>query len=74
MLASSFPLSNNQIEILSDPVYQDAMKERQTLSCVDNSSKSNDDMARKYTHANMVQHADCFKQKMLLVQLQEAGI
>nr|GEW37494.1 hypothetical protein [Tanacetum cinerariifolium] len=26
-------------------MYQDAMKERQTLSCVENSSKSNDDMA-----------------------------
>nr|GEY14189.1 hypothetical protein [Tanacetum cinerariifolium] len=72
--SSFFLSSNNHIEILSDPVYQDAIKERQTLSCVDNSSKSNDDMARKYTHTNTVQHADCFKQKMLLVQLQEAGI
>nr|GEW50480.1 hypothetical protein [Tanacetum cinerariifolium] len=74
ILASSFLSSNNHIEILSDPVYQDAIKERQTMSCVDNSSKSNDDMARKYTHTNTVQHVDCFKQKMLLVQLQEAGI
>ncbi|GJS09913.1 hypothetical protein Tco_0366709 [Tanacetum coccineum] len=55
-------------------MYQDAMKERQTLSCVDNNSKSNDDMARNYTHSNTVQHAECFKQKMLLVQLQEVGI
>nr|GEY44082.1 hypothetical protein [Tanacetum cinerariifolium] len=55
-------------------MYQDAIKERQTLSCVDNSSKSNDDMKRKYTHSNRVQHAECFKQKILLVQLQEAGI
>nr|GEY00891.1 hypothetical protein [Tanacetum cinerariifolium] len=55
-------------------MYQDAMNERQTLSCVENISKSNDDMARKYTHSNTVQHAECFKQKMLLVQLQEAGI
>nr|GFA17202.1 hypothetical protein [Tanacetum cinerariifolium] len=31
-------------------------------------------MARKYTHANTIPHADCFKQKMLLVQLQEARI
>ncbi|GKA49863.1 retrovirus-related pol polyprotein from transposon TNT 1-94, partial [Tanacetum coccineum] len=45
-----------------------------TLSCVDNSSKSDDDMARKYTHSKTVQHAECFKQNMLLVQLQEAGI
>ncbi|GKD63425.1 hypothetical protein Tco_1305533, partial [Tanacetum coccineum] len=37
-------------------------------------SKSNDDMARKYTHSNTVQHAECFKQKMLLVQLQKGGI
>ncbi|GKC67591.1 hypothetical protein Tco_1100189, partial [Tanacetum coccineum] len=42
----------NQLETLSDPVYQDAMQERQTLSCVDSSSKSNDDMASKYTHLN----------------------
>nr|GEW88199.1 hypothetical protein [Tanacetum cinerariifolium] len=54
ILASSFPSSNNQIEILPYPLYQDAMKERQTLSCVDNSSKSNDDLARKYTHANTI--------------------
>ncbi|GJT23034.1 retrovirus-related pol polyprotein from transposon TNT 1-94 [Tanacetum coccineum] len=46
-------------------MYQDAMKERQTLSCVDNSSKSNDDMARKYTHSNTVQHAECFKQNII---------
>nr|GEV05587.1 hypothetical protein [Tanacetum cinerariifolium] len=39
ILASSYPSSNNQLETLSDLVYQDAMKERQTLSCVDNSSK-----------------------------------
>ncbi|GJY05522.1 hypothetical protein Tco_0371462, partial [Tanacetum coccineum] len=74
ILALSFPSSNNQLEILSDQVYQDAMKERRTLNCMDNSSKSNDDMARKYTHSNTVQHAECFKQNMLLVQLQEAGI
>ncbi|GJW02627.1 hypothetical protein Tco_1561483 [Tanacetum coccineum] len=74
ILALSFPSSNNQLETLSNPVYQDAMKERQTLSCVDNSSKSNDDMTRKYTHSNTVQHTNCFKQKMLLVQLQEAEI
>ncbi|GJU56745.1 hypothetical protein Tco_1234511 [Tanacetum coccineum] len=74
ILALSFPSSNNQLETLSDQVYQDAMKERQTLNCVDNSSKSNDDMARKYTHSNTVQHAECFKQQMLLAQLQEAGI
>nr|GEU42350.1 retrotransposon protein, putative, unclassified [Tanacetum cinerariifolium] len=41
---------------------------------MDNNSKSNDDMARKYTHSNTVQHAECFNQKMLLVQFQEAGI
>nr|GEU75143.1 hypothetical protein [Tanacetum cinerariifolium] len=45
VLASSYPSSNNQLETLSNPMYQDAMKERQTLSCVENSSKSNDDMA-----------------------------
>ncbi|GJW04071.1 hypothetical protein Tco_1562927 [Tanacetum coccineum] len=73
ILALSFPSSNTQLETLSDQVYQDAMKERQTLNCVDNSLKSNDDMARKYTHSNTVQHAECFKQKMLLVQLQKAG-
>nr|GEX06159.1 hypothetical protein [Tanacetum cinerariifolium] len=39
-----------------------------------NRSKSNDDMLRKYTHSNTIQHAECFKQKMLLVQPQEAGI
>ncbi|GJZ46630.1 hypothetical protein Tco_0594226 [Tanacetum coccineum] len=50
------------------------MQGRQTLNYVDNSSKSNDDMARKYTHSNMVQHVELIKQKMLLVQLQEAGI
>nr|GEX14819.1 hypothetical protein [Tanacetum cinerariifolium] len=43
------------LETLSDPVYQDAIKARQTLSCVDNSSKSNDDMARKYTHSNTME-------------------
>ncbi|GKF17948.1 hypothetical protein Tco_0062866, partial [Tanacetum coccineum] len=74
ILALSFPSSNNQLETLSDQVYQDAMKERHTLNYVDNSSKSNDDMARKYMHSNMVQHAECIKQKMLLVQLQEAWI
>ncbi|GJY88701.1 hypothetical protein Tco_0503329 [Tanacetum coccineum] len=31
-------------------------------------------MALKLSHSKMVQHAECFKQKMLLVQLQEAGI
>ncbi|GKB07872.1 hypothetical protein Tco_0836156 [Tanacetum coccineum] len=31
------------------------MPERQTLSYVDNTSKSNDDMARKYTYSNMIQ-------------------
>ncbi|GJZ67156.1 hypothetical protein Tco_0630396 [Tanacetum coccineum] len=74
ILASTYPSSNNQLETLSNPMHQVAMPERQTLNCVDNSSKSNDDMARKYTHSNTVQHAECFKQKMLLVQLQEAGI
>ncbi|GKA09179.1 hypothetical protein Tco_0688510 [Tanacetum coccineum] len=44
----SYPSSNNQLETSSNAMYQDAMKERQTLSCVDNSSKSNDDMVRKY--------------------------
>nr|GEW05128.1 hypothetical protein [Tanacetum cinerariifolium] len=52
ILALSYPSSNNQLETLLDPVYQNAMKERQTLSCVDNSSKSNDDMERKHTHSN----------------------
>ncbi|GKA32210.1 ribonuclease H-like domain-containing protein [Tanacetum coccineum] len=70
----SYPSSNNQLETSSNLMYQDAMKERQTLSCVDNSSKSNDDMERKYTHSTMVQHAECFKQKMLPVKLQEAWI
>nr|GEY88271.1 hypothetical protein [Tanacetum cinerariifolium] len=74
ILASSYLSSYNQLETSSNLMYQDAMKERQTMSCVDNSSKSNDDMARKYTHSNTVQHAECFKQKMLLVQLQEARI
>ncbi|GJX05996.1 hypothetical protein Tco_0193928 [Tanacetum coccineum] len=74
ILALSFPSSNTQLETLSDQVYQDAMKERHTLNCVDNSLKSNDDMARKYTHSNMVQHAEFFKQKILLVQLHKAGI
>ncbi|GKB92800.1 hypothetical protein Tco_0965072, partial [Tanacetum coccineum] len=74
ILASSYPSSNNQLETSSNPMYQDAMNERQALSCVDNSLKSNDDMARKYTHSNTVQHVECFKKKMLLVQLQEAGI
>nr|GEV46955.1 hypothetical protein [Tanacetum cinerariifolium] len=31
-------------------------------------------MTRKPTHSNTIQNAECFKQKMLLVQLQEAGI
>ncbi|GJR31383.1 hypothetical protein Tco_1107615 [Tanacetum coccineum] len=74
ILALSYPSSNNQLETSSNPMHQVAMPERQTLSCVDNTSKSNDDMARKYTHSNTVQHAEFFKQKMLLVQLQEAGI
>ncbi|GJT59522.1 hypothetical protein Tco_1003055 [Tanacetum coccineum] len=47
---------------------------KETLSYVDNSSKSNDDMERKYTHSKTVQNVERFKQKMLLVQLQEAGI
>ncbi|GJY94396.1 hypothetical protein Tco_0510757 [Tanacetum coccineum] len=50
------------------------MPERKTLRYVGNYSTGNDDMARKYTYSNAVQHAECFKQKMLLVQLQEAGI
>nr|GEZ22952.1 hypothetical protein [Tanacetum cinerariifolium] len=74
ILALSYPSSNNQLETFSYLVYQDAMKARQTLSCVDNSSKSNDDMERKYTHSNTIQHAECFKQKMSLAQLQEARI
>ncbi|GJT90718.1 integrase, catalytic region, zinc finger, CCHC-type containing protein [Tanacetum coccineum] len=74
ILALSYPSSNNQIETSSNPMHQVAMKERHALSYVDNSSKSNDDMARKYTHSNTVQHAECFKKKMLLAQLQEAGI
>nr|GEV73144.1 hypothetical protein [Tanacetum cinerariifolium] len=41
---------------------------------MDNSSKNNDDMVRKHTHSNTVQRVECFKQKMLLAQLQEAGI
>ncbi|GKF41273.1 hypothetical protein Tco_0124615, partial [Tanacetum coccineum] len=71
---SSYPPSNNQLETSLNPIYQDAIKERQTLSCVNNSSTSNDDMAKKYTHSNIVQHVECVKQKMLLVQLQEVGI
>ncbi|GKB85277.1 hypothetical protein Tco_0957549 [Tanacetum coccineum] len=51
-VASFDSLHINQLETLSDPVYQDAMQERQTLSCVDSSSKSNDEMASKYTHLN----------------------
>nr|GEY61147.1 hypothetical protein [Tanacetum cinerariifolium] len=70
----SKPLCEEEIVPMKSLLYQDDMKERQTLSCVDNSSKSNDDMERKYTQSNTVQHAECFKQKMLLVQLQEAGI
>ncbi|GKB91833.1 hypothetical protein Tco_0964105 [Tanacetum coccineum] len=74
ILALSYPSSNNQLKTSSNPMHQVAMPERQTLSYVDNTSKSNDDMARKYTHSNTIQHDECFKQKMLLVQLQEAGI
>nr|GEU59871.1 hypothetical protein [Tanacetum cinerariifolium] len=64
ILASSYPSFDNQLETSSNPMYQDAMKERQTLSFMENSSKSNDDMARKYTHSNTVQHAECFKQNI----------
>nr|GEZ84060.1 hypothetical protein [Tanacetum cinerariifolium] len=39
--------------------YEDATKERHTLSYVDNSSKSNDAMERKYTHSNLVYDSDC---------------
>ncbi|GJX60321.1 retrovirus-related pol polyprotein from transposon TNT 1-94 [Tanacetum coccineum] len=74
ILASIYPSSNNQLETSSNPMHQVDMPERQTLSYVGNCSTGNDDMTRKYTHSNMVQHAECFKQKMLLVQLQEAGI
>ncbi|GJT57707.1 hypothetical protein Tco_0992761 [Tanacetum coccineum] len=47
ILALSYPSSNNQLETSSNPMHQVAMPERQTLSYVDNTSKSNDDMARK---------------------------
>ncbi|GKC44496.1 hypothetical protein Tco_1062218 [Tanacetum coccineum] len=74
ILASIYPSSNNQLETSSNPMHQVDMPKRQTLSYVGNCSTGNDDMARKYTHSNAVQHAECFKQKMLLVQLKEAGI
>ncbi|GJU52411.1 hypothetical protein Tco_1226125 [Tanacetum coccineum] len=51
ILALSYPSSNNQLETSSNLMHQVAMPERQTLSCVDNTSKNNDDMARKYTHS-----------------------
>ncbi|GKB59034.1 hypothetical protein Tco_0915220 [Tanacetum coccineum] len=74
ILASIYPSSNNQLETSSNPMHQVDMPERQTLSYVGNCLTGNDHIARKYTHSNTVQHAECFKQKMLLVQLQEARI
>ncbi|GJX15756.1 hypothetical protein Tco_0216588 [Tanacetum coccineum] len=74
ILASIYPSSDNQLETSSNPMHQVDMPERQTLSYVGNCLTGNDHIARQYTHSNTVQHAECFKQKMLLVQLQEARI
>ncbi|GJY65544.1 retrovirus-related pol polyprotein from transposon TNT 1-94 [Tanacetum coccineum] len=74
ILASIYPSTNNQLETLSNPMNQVDMQGRQTLSYVGNWSTGNDHIARQNTHSKTVQHAECFKQKMLLVQLQEAGI
>ncbi|GJY28888.1 retrovirus-related pol polyprotein from transposon TNT 1-94 [Tanacetum coccineum] len=74
ILASIYPSTNNQLETSSNPMNQVDMQGRQTLSYVGNWSTGNDHIARQNTHSKTVQHAECFKQKMLLVQLQEAGI
>ncbi|GJT64851.1 hypothetical protein Tco_1016331 [Tanacetum coccineum] len=71
ILALSYPSSNNQLEISSNPMHQVAMPERQTLSYVGNCSTGNDHIARPYTQSKKIQ---CLKQQMLLAQLQEAGI
>ncbi|GJY87862.1 hypothetical protein Tco_0502490 [Tanacetum coccineum] len=44
ILALSYPSSNNQLEISSNPMHQVAMPERQTLSYVGNSSTDCDDV------------------------------
>ncbi|GKA08082.1 retrovirus-related pol polyprotein from transposon TNT 1-94 [Tanacetum coccineum] len=74
ILASIHPSTNNQLETSSNPINQVDMKGRQTLSLMGNWSTGNDHIARQNTHSKTVQHVECFKQKMLLVQLQEAGI
>ncbi|GJS33374.1 hypothetical protein Tco_0531756 [Tanacetum coccineum] len=73
-LASSYPLTNNQLETLSNPMNQVDMQGRQTQSYVGNFSNGNDHIARQCTQPTKVQDSAWFKEKMLLAQVQEAGI
>ncbi|GJS45562.1 hypothetical protein Tco_0595683 [Tanacetum coccineum] len=73
-LTSSYPLTNNQLETSSNPMNQVDMQGRQTQSYVGNFSNGNDHIARKCTQPTKVQNSAWFKEKMLLAQVQEAGI
>ncbi|GKA74425.1 hypothetical protein Tco_0780727 [Tanacetum coccineum] len=73
-LASSYPLTNNQLETLSNPMNQVDMQGPQTKSYVGNFSNGNDHIARQCTQPTKVHDSAWFKEKMLLAQAQEAGI
>ncbi|GKF02810.1 hypothetical protein Tco_0029733, partial [Tanacetum coccineum] len=71
ILALSYPSSNNQLEISSNPMHQVTMPKRPTLSYMVNCSTGNDHITRPYTQSKKIH---CIKQQILLEQLQEAGI
>ncbi|GJY26881.1 hypothetical protein Tco_0401607 [Tanacetum coccineum] len=70
-LASISPSTNNQLETSSNPINQDDMQGRQTLSYVCNWLMGNDHIARQNTQSRKV---PWLKQKMILAELQEVGI
>ncbi|GKB24876.1 hypothetical protein Tco_0864277 [Tanacetum coccineum] len=73
-LASSYPLTNNQLETSSNLMNQVDTQGRQTQSYVGNFSNGNDHIARHCTQPTKVQNYAWFKEKMLLAQVQKAGI
>ncbi|GKD14035.1 hypothetical protein Tco_1198442 [Tanacetum coccineum] len=70
-LASISPSTNNQLETSSNPMNQDDMQGRQTLSYVCNWLMGNDHIARQNTQSRKV---PWLKQKMILAELHEVGI
>nr|GEW67511.1 hypothetical protein [Tanacetum cinerariifolium] len=72
--ALTYPSNNTQLETSSNPVNQVDMQGRQTQSYVGDFSNGNDHIARQCTQPTKVQNSAGFKEKMLLAQVEEAGI